>query len=152
MMAARRVGALVRPQPIATSFHQRPSRHSAVKRSMALSNDSFTRPSPFAYVRVEDALLGIRIPFPKLAPEPMKPLAAVAITACRVAPSGAVQWLMIKRGKAPSRGDWSLPGTEMIALNISMVLLTKSCKGGSMELGETPWPLQNENYCSTRPT
>mmetsp|Transcript_23562 Transcript_23562/g.36845 ORF Transcript_23562/g.36845 Transcript_23562/m.36845 type:complete len:241 (-) Transcript_23562:32-754(-) len=48
---------------------------------------------------------------------PIKPRAAVAVCGCRVTSSGSMDWLLIKRGKEPNLGEWSLPG-------------------GSVELGE----------------
>ena len=73
-----------------------------------MHNSNAVNPLPLAV----ETLYGVRKSFPVISPMsvPVKPLAAVAITACRVATAGNLQWLMIKRGKAPARGDWSLPG------------------------------------------
>jgi len=65
---------------------------------------------------------------PESQAENMKPRSAVAVAGCRLLPSGETEWLLIKRGKPPSYGEWSLPG-------------------GSVELGEGTLAAARRELC-----
>uniref|UniRef100_A0A7S4KV36 Nudix hydrolase domain-containing protein n=1 Tax=Guillardia theta TaxID=55529 RepID=A0A7S4KV36_GUITH len=65
---------------------------------------------------------------PESQAENMKPRSAVAVAGCRLLPSGETEWLLIKRGKPPSYGEWSLPG-------------------GSVELGESTIAAARRELC-----